>query len=176
MLNKLFAAAFAAFALIASPAMAQSAMSNDGMSMPAMGEPIMLGDLELTNAFTRAMPPNAPAGGGFVTITNHGTTDDRLVSASSNVGGVVEIHEMKIVDDVMKMQSLPDGLVIPAGQTVELKPGGYHIMFINVDKPFAEGEMVPVTLTFENAGSVDLMLPVAPLGAMAMPGMNMNHG
>ena len=163
---KFFAAALAALALFAAPAMAQ-------MTMPAS---ITLGDLELTNAFTRAMPPNAPAGGGFVTITNHGTTDDRLVSATSNVGGVVEIHEMTMVDNVMQMHSLPDGLVIPAGQTVELKPGGYHIMFIGVDKPFAEGEMVPVTLTFEHAGSVDLMLPVAPLGATSMPAMQMSNG
>ena len=80
---------------------------------------------------------------------------------------MVQLHEMTVVDDVMKMGEVPGGIVIPAGETVALAPGGLHIMFMNVPAPFAEGDTVPVTLTFEKAGSVDLELHVEALGATA---------
>lgn len=129
---------------------------------------VVLGDLELSGPFTRAMPPAAKSGGGFVTITNMGGTDDRLMSVSSPTASVVELHIMKIENEVMVMQSQPDGFAIPAGETVELAPGGKHMMFMGVTQQFVEGHMVPVTLVFEHAGTVDLMLPVAPIGATGM--------
>ncbi len=147
--------------------------NKDGMQMPEgmMGTVVRLGDLELSGAFTRAMPPRAISGGGFVTITNTGTEDDRLVSAASSAAEFVETHIMSMDGEVMKMQSRPDGFVIPAGETLELKPGGKHLMFINVREQFVEGEEVMVMLTFEHAGTIHLKLPVAPIGASAM---NMN--
>lgn len=129
---------------------------------------VQLGDLMLGNSFTRAMPPGAMAGGGFVTITNNGAEDDVLISASSPAAGVVELHEMKMENDVMVMREKESGIAIPAGATVELKPGGLHIMFMKVGEPFAEGKPVPVSLTFEKAGTVDIMLMVAPIGATEM--------
>lgn len=123
---------------------------------------IKAGDLELSGASTKAMLPGQPVGGGFVTIKNNGASDDKLVSVSSPLAGRAEIHEMAMVNDVMKMRKLNDGIVIPAGQTVELKPGGLHFMFFNVSKPFAEGDKVPVTLAFEKAGEVTIELPVGP--------------
>jgi copper(I)-binding protein len=138
----------------------------------AFAEDMMLGDLTLSGAFTRAMAPTAKVGGGFITITNNGQEDDRLISASSPAAPVVQLHEMAVVDDVMKMRELPDGIEIPAGETVTLKPGGLHIMFMQVPTPFEEGSEVPVTLTFEKAGSVDVMLHVGALGASTP----MNHG
>ena len=124
--------------------------------------PVTAGDLELTAGVTRAMLPGQPVGGGFVTITNKGGEEDRLVSATSPEAGEVQMHEMAMEGDVMKMRQLNDGIVIPAGETVELKPGGLHLMFYKVSEPFKEGATVNVTLTFEKAGAVDLVLPIGP--------------
>ncbi|MCL6708400.1 DUF1775 domain-containing protein [Pseudomonas sp. R2.Fl] len=131
---------------------------------PGTFQPVAAGDLELTAGFTRAMLPGQPVGGGFVTITNKGHHDDVLVSAQSPVAGRVEIHEMAMQNNVMKMRPLKDGVAVPAGGTVELKPGGLHLMFMEVKEPFAEGATVPVTLTFKNAGEVQVTLPVAAAG------------
>ena len=129
---------------------------------------ITVGDLELTGAFTRATLPNAPVGGGYVTITNKGDEADRLVSAQSSFSPDVQIHEMAVVNDVMQMQQLPEGLEIPAGETVTLAPGGLHMMFMNISAPFVEGETVPVTLVFEKAGEVEIELAVQAFGASGM--------
>lgn len=126
---------------------------------------VKAGDLELSAASTKAMLPGQPVGGGYVTIKNNGKSDDRLVSVASPLAGRAEIHEMAMVNDVMKMRKLNEGIAIPAGQTVELTPGGLHFMFFNVSKPFAEGDKVPVTLTFEKAGKVEIELPVGSANA-----------
>ncbi|WP_416408728.1 copper chaperone PCu(A)C [Agrobacterium rosae] len=118
------------------------------------------GDLELSGAVAKAMLPGQPVGGGFVTIKNDGSSDDRLISVETPLAGRSEIHEMAMVNDVMKMRKLNEGIVIPAGKTVELTPGGLHFMFFNVKKPFAEGDKVPATLTFEKAGKVDVVIEV----------------
>ncbi len=127
-------------------------------------ETVSLGELELTAGFTRAMLPGQPVGGGFITIKNAGSADDRLIAAESKAAGQVELHEMAVVNDVMKMRQLNDGIPVPAGQTVELKPGGLHLMFMDVKEPFVEGGKVAVTLTFEKAGSVEISLPIGPAG------------
>ncbi|UXU76534.1 MULTISPECIES: copper chaperone PCu(A)C [unclassified Paracoccus (in: a-proteobacteria)] len=124
-----------------------------------------LGDLTLTGAFSRATAPKAPVAGGFVSIANKGSTDDRLIAAQSPAAARVEIHEMRMDGDVMTMRELPEGLILPAGETVELKPGGYHLMFMELKQPFVEGETVPVTLTFENAGSIELPFAIGPVSA-----------
>ena len=138
--------------------------------------PIKLGDLEISGGATKAMLPGAKVGGGFLTIKNSGGADDRLVAVESPVAGRVEIHEMAMENDVMKMRKLDDGVVIPAGETVELKAGGLHLMFMQVSKPFAEGETVPVTLVFEKAGKVDAKLAVGTAaGGAAAAGGNSHH-
>lgn len=141
----------------------------------AQGPMVSLGPLQITHAFTRATAPGAPSGGGWLTIANTGAEADRLVSASSPAASRVETHEMKMDNNVMVMRRLPDGVEIGAGETVDLKPGGIHLMFIGLAEPFVEGEEVPVTLTFEKAGTVTIQLPVAALGATDMPmTMDMN--
>lgn len=142
------------------------------MEMPATGEAVTLGNLTLEGAFSRATLPNAPVAGGFLTITNTGDIDDRLVGATSDISGRMEIHEMAMDGDVMRMRELEDGLAIPAGETVELKPGGYHVMFMDLAQPLVEGETVEVTLTFENAG--DVTLPLA-IGAPNADGNGHGH-
>ena len=128
---------------------------------------IALGELTIEASFTRATLPNAPVGGGFLTITNKGSVDDRLVSAQSPIAKDTQIHEMAMEGDVMKMRQLVDGIVIPAGETVVLEPGGLHLMFMGLNGPIIEGETVPVTLTFEKAGTVTVDLVAAGSAADA---------
>jgi copper(I)-binding protein len=132
---------------------------------PAWAQDYKLGSLEISQPWTRATAPTAKAGGGFVTITNKGTTPDRLIAARSTVSDKVEIHEMKMDGNVMRMRELDEGLEIPPGATVTLKPGGYHIMFMELKAPFAKDQRVPITLVFEKAGSINVDLAVAALGA-----------
>jgi len=146
------------------------------VSLSALAMDYKAGDLTLSQAWTRATPPKAKAGGGFVEIVNAGSEDDRLVAASSNVAAKVELHEMSVTDGVMKMRELENGIVIPAGETVALKPGGLHIMFMGLNQSFEEGASVPVVLTFENAGNVAVDLSVAKMGAKSPAGGEMDHG
>jgi len=135
------------------------------LASPVWAQDYKLGSLEISQPWTRATAPTARAGGGFVVITNKGTTPDRLTAARSPVAGVVEIHEMKMDGNVMRMRELDKGVEIPPGATVELKPGGYHLMFMELKAPFAKDTKVPVTLVFEKAGSIDIELPVQAIGA-----------
>jgi hypothetical protein len=146
------------------------------ISFSAFAHDYKVGDLTLTHPWTRATPPKAKAGGGFVEIVNTGSESDRLINASSDVAGKTEIHEMAVTDGVMKMRKLEDGIEIPAGETVALKPGGLHIMFMGLNQSFEEGSKVPVVLTFEKAGDVTIELSVAKLGAKSMDGDKMDHG
>jgi periplasmic copper chaperone A len=162
-------AAAALLPLVSAPTALAEEATKSGATEHAMPAPVTVGDLTIDGAWTKAMLPGQKVGGGFLTIANKGSADDRLVSAASAAAPDVQIHEMTIVNDVMEMRQLTDGLVIPAGQTVELKPGGLHLMFMDVSEPFKEGGTVPVTLAFENAGTVDVVLPVAPASAKEMP-------
>ncbi|WP_417412205.1 copper chaperone PCu(A)C [Hoeflea sp.] len=145
-----------------------------------------LGSLEIEHPFARATPPNAPVSGGYITIRNTGEEADRLISGEADFADRVEIHEMKMDGEVMKMRQLTDGLEIPAGGEVVLKPGGYHIMFIGIDSQFKDGENRNVKLTFEKAGSIEVDFTVQDMRAMqgnmkqdgegAMSHSNMGHG
>ncbi len=131
-----------------------------GGHMAAAEGAAKLGDLEISGGSVKAMLPGAKVGGGFLTIKNGGAGEDRLVAVESAAAARVEIHEMKMENDVMRMRKLDDGVALPAGETVELKAGGLHLMFMDVKTPFKEGDAVPVTLTFEKAGKVDATFPV----------------
>jgi periplasmic copper chaperone A len=136
------------------------------LALPAMAHDYKIGSIEITTPWTRATPPSARTGGGFMTITNKGTVADRLVSARSNASDKVEVHEMQMDGNVMRMRELAKGLEIPPGATVMLKPGSYHIMFMELKTPFAKDAKVPMTLVFEKAGSIDIQLDVQAMGAM----------
>lgn len=127
------------------------------------------------DAWVRATVPQQKATGAFMRLT--AAQDARLVSASSPVAGVTEVHEMKLVDNVMKMRPLP-ALDLPAGQVVELKPGGYHIMLLDLMQPVAQGSTVPLTLVFEakdgQRTTQELQAPVRAVSATAAPAMG--HG
>jgi copper(I)-binding protein len=110
------------------------------------------------------------ASGMFVQITS--AAGGTLMSASSPVAGVVEIHEMAMEGNVMKMRALSSGLELPAGKMVELKPGGYHIMLLDLKQQLKDGDTVPVTLVVQGADgkkeTIEVKAPVRPLGAAAM--------
>lgn len=119
-----------------------------------------LGDLEIGHPWSRATPKAAPVGAGYMTVTNKGKTADRLVAAGSDISSKVEIHEMAVIDGVMKMRALDKGIEIPAGGKVEFKPGGYHVMFIGLKQPIAKDSKFKGTLTFEKAGKVEVEFQV----------------
>ncbi|GGA49461.1 copper chaperone PCu(A)C [Pelagibacterium lentulum] len=141
----------------------------------AAHDTVAAGSLEISGAFTRATNPGAPVAGGYFSVTNNGDTDDRLVAVEANISERVEIHEMTMVNDVMNMRELPDGLPVPAGETVNLAPGGYHLMFMNLTTSLVEGETVDVVLVFEEAGEVPVTLSVESAGARSASGHNA-HG
>lgn len=131
--------------------------------------------------WVRATVAQQKATGAFMQITS--VQDARLVEAKSSVAGVVEIHEMAMEKDVMRMRALPKGLELPAGKPVELKSGGYHVMLMDLKAPLAKGSNVPVTLVFQDAKGAETQLPLqlpvasqAPGAAASGMGQGAAHG
>jgi periplasmic copper chaperone A len=116
--------------------------------------------------YARATPAGALSGAVYMTLDNKTTAADRLISASSNVAAQVQIHEMSMVNSVMQMRQLTNGLPVPAGESVTLKPGGYHVMLIGLKKQLTAGETIPLTLTFEKAGNISVTVPIKAMGSM----------
>lgn len=131
-----------------------------------------VGDLEIVHPYARATPVNAPVSGGYMTIRNTGSEPDRLVGGSAGFAGMVQIHEMKMEGEVMKMREVEGGLEIPPGGEVVLKPGGYHVMFMKLGEQMKAGEKRKATLEFEKAGTVEVEFAVEDINAMK----TMNHG
>jgi copper(I)-binding protein len=123
------------------------------------------GDITVETPWLRATPKGAKVAGGYMTITNHGKEADRFVGGSIEGAGRFEIHEMSMQGDVMQMRKMPDGIEIKPGATVELKPGGFHVMGLDLSRGYAAGETIKGTLKFEKAGEVAVEFRVAPLGA-----------
>jgi copper(I)-binding protein len=145
--------------------LAQMQMDHGGQSAMAGSATFKLGDLTVTSPWTRATPGGAKIAGGYLKITNNGAGSDRFVGATSDATDRVEIHEMSMSDGVMKMRPLPNGLEIKPGETVELKSGGYHLMFMDLKQPLKQGDTLKATLKFEKAGSLDVNFNVNALGA-----------
>ena len=143
---------------------------------PAYAGDAAAGGLKISAAWARATPKGAPVGGGYLTITNTGTAPDRLIGGMSDTATRFEIHDMSMDNGVMKMRPVPNGIEIKPGQTVELKPGGYHVMFVGLKKPFAQGEHIKATLKFEKAGDVAVDFVVEGIGAQIGDGMQMQQG
>jgi copper(I)-binding protein len=144
---------------------AQAPMQHGGQSAASGVATFKLGDLTVTSPWTRATPGGAKIAGGYLKITNNGSAVDRFLGAKSDATNHVEIHEMSMTDGVMKMRPLPDGLEIKPGETVELKSGGYHLMFMDLKRPLKQGDTLKATLQFEKAGSLDVNFNVNALGA-----------
>jgi hypothetical protein len=134
------------------------------MAVRASGS-VVLGDLEISGAFIRATLPRAPVGSAYLTIVNHGTSDDRLVSVTAPVGHEVQIHEMTVSDGVMTMRELSEGLPVPQGETVRLEPGGKHLMIMGLAGPLEKGQSLELTLHFESAGEVVIRFDILSMNA-----------
>ncbi|MDB5572304.1 MAG: hypothetical protein JWN93_3487 [Hyphomicrobiales bacterium] len=128
-----------------------------------------LGDLVVSTPWTRATPRGAPVAGGYVTITNAGSQPDRLTGGAFALSGSVEVHEMSNEGGMMRMRQLRDGLEIKPGATVELKPGGNHLMFTGLRQPVVAGQKVKGALAFEKAGTIEVEFDAAPIGGAAPP-------
>lgn len=137
------------------------------LAAPVLAHSFSVGKIAIGHPWTRETAATQTVGGGFLTIRNNGKASDRLISAASPFAAEVQIHNMSMDGGVMKMRQLKEGIAIAAGNTVELKPGGLHIMFIGLKKPFKKGSQIPATLKFERAGSVKVSFAVQPVGSTA---------
>jgi periplasmic copper chaperone A len=140
---------------------------------PGVAQTYKLGSIEIEQPWARATPKGATVGAGYMKITNTGTEPDRLVGGSAPFAQRVEVHSMTMENGVMQMREVKDGVEIKPGETVELKPGGYHVMFVDLKGPLKQGEDVSVTLKFAKAGTVEVKYPVGAVGA---GGPAMAHG
>jgi len=154
-----------ALRLVASKASQQSAATS-----------YQLKNLVIDNPWTRATPGGATVAGGYVKITNKGDRPDRLIGGTFAPAATVEVHEVAESDGIMKMRRLDKGLEIPPGSTTELKPGGYHLMFMGLKQPLKDGQSVKGTLKFESAGEVPVEFQIAPLGAPSATPSTGQHG
>ena len=135
-----------------------------------------VGSLTIADPWSHATPKGATTGAGYMKITNTGTTPDRLISGSSDVAPTFEVHETTMENGVMKMRPVTGGLEIKPGETVELKPGSFHVMFVGLKKPLTKGEHIKAALVFEKAGTVTVEYDVRAMGensGQSMPGMKM---
>lgn len=122
---------------------------------------LFAGDIMINDAYARSSTPSSVTGAAFLMLMNHSDTDDRLISASSEVAKRVELHtHEEDANGVMKMMEVEEGFAIPAGGMHALKRGGDHIMFMGLNAPLVQGEEIPVTLTFEQAGEIEVMIQV----------------
>jgi periplasmic copper chaperone A len=150
-----------------------SGSSTAGLKTPAAKLDVVaqgVATVDVRDGWVRQSVPGQSGTGAFMKLT--APTGTKLVGISTPAAGVAEVHEMKMEGDTMKMRELPGGLDLPAGQTVELKPGGYHVMMMDLKQALTKGSTVPMTLRFEDAKgqktALDLKLPVgAPEGADA---------
>ncbi|WP_375409707.1 DUF1775 domain-containing protein [uncultured Methylobacterium sp.] len=131
---------------------------------------VKAGDLTIETPWMRATPGGAKVAGGYVRITNSGSQPERLTGAAIPLAGAGSIHSMSMEAGVMRMAVVEGGLVIAPGQTVELKPGGYHLMFEDLKGAPTAGEPIVGSLTFERAGQVTVTFAVAPIGAKGPTG------
>ena len=121
------------------------------MLSPAMASDLMFGALQFL-ATVGSMPSSA----AYLSIRNHGAMDDQLLAVESSLARKTELHTMEVTNGVMKMRQIDGGIAIPAGKTIQLAPGGLHVMLIGLKAPLNADENYQVTLVFEKAGKVEL--------------------
>jgi periplasmic copper chaperone A len=134
-----------------------------------------VGSIHISEPWARATPKGAAAGAGYMTVTNNGTTPDRVSCVTDDASAQCQIHSMTMEGGVMKMRPVEGGLEIKPGETVTLKPGGFHLMFTDLKHPLDQGQTVKATLKFDKAGTVEVSYPIAAIGAPA-PGAAQGGG
>lgn len=133
-------------------------------SVPASAHDYSIGPLKVGHPWARATPPAAKVGGAYLRIENAGRMPDRLIGGSTEAAARIEIHESSLIDGIMRMRERTDGVIVPAGDDVEFKPGGLHLMLVDLKAPLRLGDMVKATLSFEKAGQIDVEFQVQGAG------------
>src|SRR5579862_6177246 len=139
-------------------------------SSVARADDVKVGDLVISQSWSRATPNGAKVGTGYLTIENKGTSADKLIGVTGDVSPKIEVHEMSMNNGVMKMRPVDGGLTIDPGKTVKLAPSGYHLMIMDLKSPLKQGDKLPLTLQFEKAGKVAVTLDVQGVGAQGPGG------
>ena len=140
-----------------------------GLGSLALAETYSAGSLQIGNPWARATPSGAKVGAGYLTITNTGKQSDRLIAGSALPAARFEVHATVVEQGVAKMRPV-EGLEIKPGETIELRPGGMHVMFMGLREPLKQGQRVRGTLVFEKAGKIEIEFSVQPVGAPAPTG------
>lgn len=131
-------------------------------------------DLDIQDPWSRALPPVAPTGAAYMVIENRGESDDSLKGAATPIAGYTELHEHVHEGDLMKMQRV-ENIVIAPGQQIEFAPGGYHVMLFELKEPLVAGNSYPMTLTFEQAGEIEVEVQVRKDPAQGNAGHHSEH-
>ena len=159
--------AFTLFAIIAAMTLVwtSGAWTSGAWAAGMMAHDSKIGDIEIVQPWARVSA--GKTGAAYLTLVNGGAGEDRLVAVRSSVARKTGLHQSLMEDGIMKMQPVK-AIALPPGGTVALKPGGYHVMFMGLKAPFREGDVVALTLVFEKAGEIEIMVPVRKAGAMQM--------
>jgi hypothetical protein len=126
-----------------------------------------VGSIHISQPWSRATPKGAASGAGYMTLTNKGAAPEKVSCVSDDASAQCQIHSMTMEGGVMKMRPVEGGLEIKPGESVTLKPGGYHMMFLDLKHPLEQGKTVKATLKFDHAGTIDVDYPVLAIGAPA---------
>lgn len=159
--------ALAMKALLAGAAALSAALYGDLASPAAAAGDYDVGSIHISQPWSRATPKGAASGAGYMTLTNKGTAPDRISCVSDDASAQCQIHTMTMENGVMKMRPVEGGLEIKPGESVTLKPGGNHMMFLSLRHPLEQGGTVKATLKFDHAGTIDVEYPVLAIGAPA---------
>ena len=142
---------------------------------PASAQEFRLGGITVVAPWARATPGGAQVAGAYLEIRAEAGVEDRLIGAKSPAAGAIELHDHIHEGGVMKMRSV-EAIAIKGAQTVTLKPGGLHVMLLDLKGPLKQGETVAITLTFEKAGELRIEAPILAIGAMGGSGSGGRSG
>jgi len=166
----LLSAACLVLTAFANNAVAQAPATQQPMAPQPPATVFRAGSLEISAPWLRATPNGAKVAGGYVSVTNHGSEPDKLIAAAMPLAGRAEVHEMSMENGTMHMHELAGGLDIKPGETITLKPGGYHLMFMDLHDTLKQGDTIEGSLTFAKAGKVIVTFKVGGLADKTPPG------
>lgn len=142
------------------------------LALAAVATPLAAAPLRIETPWLRETPPAAMTGAGYALILNPGPIEDRLLGGSSAVADAVEVHSMTTNGGIMRMRPVTGGLAVPAGGSVALRPGGYHLMLTGLKRPLRRGETVEIRLRFARGGNVPVRFRVQPIDFQPTGGHN----
>ena len=147
------------------------------LAAPALAHEIVAGDLQIIHPHIPQPAASAKSAGGFMAIVNNGTEAERLIGVETAIAAKTEVHESRVDANGLGTMTHIEALEIPAGETVSLERGGYHVMFMGLTGPLTEGEMHKAVLIFEKAGRVEIEFMIdPPMAAGGMDHSTMDHG